>query len=132
MKMPDKIEAWMLGCCGVLCLCCTAFLKNSCSGCQNINEAAKRRSCQNCRKKACAYAQGLHYCYECTKFPCHLLKDLDRRYRIKYGLSPIDDGKQAQIDLMKMLEEKRVKYSCSCQGIIDQYTSCCSECQKGK
>lgn len=132
MKMPDKIEVWMLGCCGVLCLTCTAFLSKKCSGCQNMKEVSKRKSCQNCRKKACAYDQGLHCCYECAKFPCRLLQDLDHRYRDRYGLSPIADGKQAQIDLRKMLEDKRMKYRCGCQGIIDKYTLRRSECQKGK
>jgi len=33
----------------------------------------------------------LRFCFECNNFPCKRLKALDKRYRMKYHMSMIDN-----------------------------------------
>lgn len=62
-------------------------LKNQCPGC---NGEVIRKSCAQCRIKKCVNRKG-KYCFDCDKFPCARLKQLDKRYREKYGMSEIDN-----------------------------------------
>ncbi len=74
--------------CGINCGACRAHLreKNPCAGCNNdpaINH------CQNCKIRLCNKRRG-SFC-DCDEFPCQRLKQLDNRYRQKYGMSEIEN-----------------------------------------
>jgi hypothetical protein len=76
--------------CGVICNLCIAYLrdKNKCAGCNN--NGSKPNHCHSCRIKNCENKSNKEsLCNECSNFPCKKMRDLDKRYKIKYGESPI-------------------------------------------
>ena len=52
-------------------------------------EGNKVNHCVHCKIKNCKERKG-RYC-DCAKFPCEILKRLDKRYRAKYGMSEIEN-----------------------------------------
>lgn len=84
-----EINKKLIASCGMNCGICVGFLreKNKCSGCNFHSTIAH---CQKCRIRLCVERTG-EYCFECGKFPCARLKQLDKRYREKYGMSMLDN-----------------------------------------
>src|SRR3989339_842981 len=76
--------------CGI----CLGYLreKNTGPGC-NSREASKPRGCAQCRIMNCGLWNkgGARFCYVCEKFPCARLRQLDKRYRTRYGMSMIEN-----------------------------------------
>lgn len=92
-KMTIRIE--MIAPCGMNCHLCYSYqrVKNHCPGC-NIDSNDKPNYCKVCKIKNCeeiGLNQGQTFCYNCQKFPCKKIKNLDKRYRNKYGMSMIDN-----------------------------------------
>jgi hypothetical protein len=85
--------------CGMNCSLCVSYLARE----NDLNQKGfARRYCPGCRPrgKNCSFmahhcdlvGKGLvRFCYECPDFPCHRLKDLDKRYRDKYHMSMIEN-----------------------------------------
>lgn len=95
--------------CGMNCRLCLGFVreKNTCPGCFRIDkEATQKSKCRNsCRIRNCDHLakSGTKYCSDkCTRFPCARLKQLDKRYRTKYGMSMLDN--------LKMISESGIRY----------------------
>src|SRR5512140_599521 len=93
--MKTTIEATspaLIAPCGINCRLCRAYSRdvNRCPGCRG-DDALKMKSCVSCRMKNCEKlaAGGFQFCFECESFPCARLSHLDKRYRTKYGNSPI-------------------------------------------
>lgn len=80
--------------CGMNCGICRAYLreKNKCPGCRAV-DTDKAISVIRCKIKNCDVIQKgkVRFCFECEKFPCAWLKNLDKRYRSKYGMSEIEN-----------------------------------------
>jgi hypothetical protein len=80
--------------CGMNCGTCIAYLreKNRCPGCR-ISSANKAVSVQRCIVQKCIYLEKTKskFCYECEKFPCKRIKQLDKRYKTKYKTSFIEN-----------------------------------------
>lgn len=94
--------------CGMNCNLCSAFLrdKNKCPGCRDLDN--KDLNPKDYRKKCiirdCEFFEnGNHkYCSsKCGKYPCRRLKQLDKRYSTKYGMSMIGN--------LEMIEEKGIR-----------------------
>ena len=85
----EKISRSLIAPCGMNCGICIAHLreKNPCSGCRNIGATGKKTRVL-CRIRICVERKGL-FCFNCETFPCKKLEHLDKRYRIKYGMSEI-------------------------------------------
>ncbi|MDR2798545.1 MAG: hypothetical protein LBB80_09385 [Treponema sp.] len=78
--------------CGVICNLCSGYQrdKNKCVGCNNVGN--KVNHCNTCRIKNCEEKNNKELlCNECIKFPCKIIKNLDKRYKTKYGESPINN-----------------------------------------
>jgi len=76
--------------CGMNCNLCKAHIreKNRCPGC-NIESKEKAKYCQVCKIKYCDNQNK--FCFNCHKYPCTRLKQLDKRYRSKYHMSMIEN-----------------------------------------
>ena len=87
-------DAGLIAPCGMNCALCLGYqrTKNHCPGCHG-DDIIKQVSCRRCTIKSCELrlATVSGFCYECPKFPCRRLKDLDKRYRTKYGMSMLDN-----------------------------------------
>jgi hypothetical protein len=128
-----NIDTVMIAPCGMNCGICRAHLrdKNICPGCNELDEN-KHKYRISCRIKNCEERKELsaNYCFLCKGFPCARLKQLDKRYRTKYGMSMIDNLnmiKEAGIDSFMILENK--KWACEkCGDAICVHTWKCSKC----
>ena len=89
MKMPtEKIDTAMFAPCGMNCLVCYkhCYHKKPCAGCLN-SDIGKPEHCRKCKIKDCIKGKGLSYCFECTDYPCKLIKNLEKSYNKRYQTS---------------------------------------------
>lgn len=77
--------------CGMNCALCLAYqgAKNKIPGCWGGDDAGKPSRCRSCSIINCPTIidTSSHFCYEFSKVPCRRLKELDARYRARYGMS---------------------------------------------
>jgi len=87
----------MIAPCGVNCSVCIGYMreKKKCPGCMSNCEEEKPYHCTRCSIKYCDEHEHLNfkYCFECSKFPCRKMKNLDKRYITKYNTSLISNLK---------------------------------------
>ncbi|MDD3716276.1 MAG: DUF3795 domain-containing protein [Candidatus Marinimicrobia bacterium] len=80
--------------CGMNCGICLAFLreKNTCKGCREF-DVNKPEYCRKCIIIHCERLKktASKFCYDCEKYPCKRLRELDKRYRNKYHMSMLDN-----------------------------------------
>ena len=73
---------------------------------------------------------GIRFCFECEDFPCKHIKSLDKRYRIKYHMSMMDNLKHIQehgID--SFLEAEGKKWGCpNCGEPVCCHIGLCLNC----
>jgi hypothetical protein len=104
MSTLVKFDKILIAPCGMNCGTCIAYLreKNRCPGCR-IYSADKAISIQRCIIPKCVHLVKTtsKFCYECEKYPCKRLKQLDKRYRTKYKTSFIEN--------LLMIKEKGIK-----------------------
>jgi hypothetical protein len=92
--------------CGMNCNLCKAYLRDErkCPGCRLLKKSKNRyirkciiRNCSQLKKK------GMKFCSDkCEKFPCQRLKNLDKRYRTKYGMSMTEN--------LNIINKKGIKF----------------------
>lgn len=112
--------------CGMNCELCHSFQdkKKLCPGCRN-----RRTNCiiWNCDKK-------ITYCFECSKFPCKRLKQLDLRYKTKYSMSMLENlafiKEQGETAFLQQQEDK---YTCpDCGKLHTVHYGYCIYCKQNK
>jgi len=123
--------------CGMNCGICIAYLrdKNKCCGCiPSLTKKPKTRllcvikNCESLSKTSSGF------CYECEKFPCKRLIQLDKRYRTKYNMSMIDNlEKIKRIGLEKFVQNEKKRWICNnCGGTICVHRGYCLNCKDTK
>lgn len=118
--------------CGVICDICLGFQRNEnkCVGCNNTGN--KPYHCTVCSIKNCIEKKGNEklLCYECIKFPCRRVKDLDKRYIAKYGESPVQNlQKIKKTSLNSFIEAEKEKWKCSnCGHLLCVHNEVCLRC----
>ena len=94
MSHSVTFEKSLIAPCGMNCGTCLAYLrvKNHCPGCRIYSEdkavAVRRCIIINCIELEKTNSK---FCYECGKFPCKRMKQLEKRYRTKYSTSFIEN-----------------------------------------
>ena len=134
MKMPEgNIETIMFAPCGMNCKVCYkhCYHRKPCSGCLN-SDVEKPEHCRKCKIKDCVNNKGLSYCFECSDYPCKLIKNLEKSYNTRYQTSLMENSEFVQKHgLEKFMEQQKKKYACSkCGGIISIHDGECSDCQE--
>ena len=133
MKMPNRIENIMFAPCGMNCTVCYKYVGirksgKPCEGCLKSDEG-KPEDCRKCSIKNCAKDKGYVHCFECTGFPCKLIKNLEKSYNKRYNVSLIEISNMAREDLDSFLEKDRQKWTCTkCGGPFSLHDGICSEC----
>jgi len=94
MNVKQPINSKLIAPCGMNCGICSGYLreKNKCPGCREMSNNPDY--CKKCIIRNCKVLKekNLKFCSEkCDKYPCKRLKNLDKRYRIKYGMSMIEN-----------------------------------------
>ena len=74
------------------------------------------------------------YCFKCKNFPCDYLKHLDKRYRIKYNMSMIENLENInKLGIRKFIKNEKMKWGCpECGGTICVHKGYCYRCGKRK
>ncbi len=94
IETPESFNALLIAPCGINCGRCIAHLRQErrCAGC-NSTVGSKANHCATCKIKNCAESENgaQKFCFTCAKFPCARMRQLDKRYRLKYGTSLIEN-----------------------------------------
>jgi len=97
-----------------------------------MSDENKPASCQKCKIKKCVVQKRVSYCYECSDYPCAILKRLDKSYRTRYEESLI--GKMSMIESMGMdyyLEKEKDRLTCpECGHELNMHDKICCNCSK--
>lgn len=119
--------------CGINCRLCRAHgrEKKACPGCRG-EDTFKSKSCITCRIRNCEklVQAGFEYCFDCDAFPCARLSHLDKRYRTKYGASPIGNlSSIKEIGIINFLRNEEQKWTCpACGSLICMHKPQCLAC----
>ena len=119
--------------CGMNCALCIGFQrkKNKCQGC-NGNEQTKPQSCRTCTIVMCEkrLATKSGFCYDCPTFPCTRMKNLDKRYRTKYGMSMFENLAFIQKNgLEAFIQAEKEKWRCGeCGATLSVHRDHCTAC----
>jgi len=130
MKGFDKA---LIAPCGINCGTCLAYLrnKNKCAGCRTSG-TCKPKHCVQCSILNCPFLAetSSKFCYDCQKYPCTRLKQLDRRYRTKYKTSLIGNlEKISTVGLEIYIKMEDDLWRCrSCGGTICVHRGFCINC----
>jgi hypothetical protein len=82
---------------------------------------------KNCAKRT---ETGNKYCFACGSFPCKRIKQLDKRYRTKYGMSMIENlNSIKEKGIRNFVKDEAVKWKCpACGGVICVHRKQCVAC----
>ena len=120
--------------CGMNCGTCLAYLreKNKCSGCRILSDD-KAISVKTCTVTKCIYLAKTKskFCYECEKYPCKRIKQLDKRYRTKYGTSFIENLSMIKENgIADFLDFESIRRTCqNCGSTLCVHRSFCLNCK---
>ena len=131
--MPGVKDSEEIAPCGMNCFLCIGFQRKRrpCPGCHGPDEN-KPKHCVVCKIKNCEELArgGNGFCYSCGRFPCKRLKQLDTRYRTKYGMSMIEnlqDIKAHGIEEFK--KAQMIKWMCrKCGSLLCVHRDGCQSC----
>jgi len=121
--------------CGLNCRFCYRYLrkKNSCPGCRG-DDSLKLKSCLNCQIKNCERVKNeqIEFCSECDKFPCNLVKNLDKRYRNSYRISVIENlNYLMKYGVERFVGEEERRWVCSkCHELLCMHELLCRHCEE--
>ena len=134
--MRDK-QLSLIAPCGMNCSLCLAYQreKNHCKGCRNEpNIKYKTKKSNSCIIKNCELLKNTKsaFCYDCEKFPCTRLKQLDKRYKTKYNMSMLDNLEYIKEQGIKeFIKKENLKWQCSkCNGLICVHRENCLSCKE--
>jgi len=134
MKPLVSFDKYLIAPCGMNCGTCLAYLreKNKCPGCRILSDD-KAISVKTCTVTKCIYLANTKskFCYECEKYPCKRIKQLDKRYRTKYGTSFIENLlmiKENGIDYFLDFESKR-RTCTNCGSTLCVHRNFCLTCK---
>lgn len=122
-------DTTLIAACGMNCGVCMAYLrdKHKCTGCRG-GDAGKGVSILGCFIRNCMIVNSNRsgFCYECAKYPCRKLKQLDKRYRAKYMMSMMDNLEYLKANGLAAFTQKEAeRWRCrKCGGVISVHRGC--------
>jgi len=125
----------LIATCGMNCGLCIGHLreKRPCGGCFKIDDPHKPNVCRSCKIVNCEYLAetGSGFCYDCEKFPCTRLKNLDQRYRSKYRMSMLENLAYIKMHgLESFLKNEEERWKCSeCGAGLSVHRDFCLDCK---
>lgn len=129
----NKITSDLIAPCGMNCALCSAFQREikQCPGC-NGKDTYKPFHCVKCIIKHCDNIRQSKskLCYECVKFPCARIRQIDKRYRLKYNMSMIENLQYIKANGMDIFIKQEIeKWTCKeCGALICVHKNKCLTC----
>ena len=136
-KKTTAIPTNLVAPCGMNCRLCLGYIreKNTCPGCRMIDNQADQKSKyrSRCRIRNCEpIVKGkTKYCsHSCGRFPCARLKQLDKRYNTRYGMSMIDNLNMIKASgIRQFIRNEKEKWICpECGEMICVHRPACQTC----
>jgi hypothetical protein len=134
MNTKITIVSKLIAPCGMNCGICIGYLrdKNKCPGCRAMSEA-KPDYCRKCIIRNCEILKKnkMKFCSDkCEKYPCSRLKNLDKRYRSKYGMSMIENlEKIKKLGIRQFVKNERIRWKCNkCRNVLCVHRDSCIFC----
>jgi hypothetical protein len=134
-SLPTSFDPILMAPCGMNCGVCMGYLrqKNHCPGCR-YKSANKLESRVNCTILNCAHLAETEskFCYECSKYPCRRLMQLEKRYVTKYKTSLAENLQKIKTGgLTAFAESEYEKWLCrQCGGTVCIHKGYCWNCGK--
>jgi len=123
------MKAELIGPCGINCALCSGYqrTKNTCPGCLSEEPCSL---CGKCSIKLCSKKTSPEeLCIECEDYPCRRLKQLEKRYREKYGETIFDSMQTIKKEGMAVfIEEEQKKWTCTCGSLLCVHKDLCPQC----
>jgi len=126
-------EIQLIAPCGMNCGICLAYLRKErhCPGCHGA-DTNKAASCIKCVIRNCEMIKisRSKFCYDCGRYPCPRLKQLDKRYRTRYRMSMIENLEGIKsIGLQAFIANEKKRWRCNkCGGVICVHRGYCLVC----
>ena len=132
-KGPYPIQLRIIAPCGMDCALCIAHLRENrrCPGCNDRHDEEKPPHCVQCSIKTCTVpGHSNRFCFECQCLPCRRLRDLDKRYRTKYGMSMIENLASIRaFGIRKFVAQEKIRWACpKCGQTLCVHRSECLRC----
>ncbi len=133
VQSPESLLTALIAPCGMNCGLCIAHLRlvNRCMGCNNGGANAPKHI-QVCHIKNCEEIKtaGRRFCFGCDNFPCARLRQLDKRYRTKYGMSMIENLESIrEIGVRQFVSAEKERWRCAeCGGVVCVHKPACVYC----
>ncbi len=133
-KKTNSIPTKLIAPCGMNCRLCHGYIrdKNTCPGCRG-DDSLKPKYCTTCKIITCEQItkRKIKFCFSCDSFPCTRLKQLDKRYRAKYGMSMVDNLKTIQeVGIRQYIRNQKEKWTCpECGELICVHKPKCLSCE---
>ncbi|WP_291862273.1 DUF3795 domain-containing protein [Marinilabilia sp.] len=121
--------------CGMNCGLCIGHLreKRPCGGCFKKDDENKPKVCRSCVIVNCDLLSETKsgFCFDCEKYPCTRLKNLDKRYRTNYGMSMIENLAFIKNQgLEKFVKNEEEKWKCkTCGSGLSVHRGFCLNCK---
>jgi hypothetical protein len=133
----EFVKSSMIAPCGMNCTLCLAYhrAKNRCLGCISSG-VPKANHCITCSIKNCEelLESSSKYCFSCEKYPCGRIKNIDKRYRTKYGMSMIENlDNIKKMGIREFIKLEKQKWTCpKCGNIICVHKESCLACGRNR
>jgi len=108
--------------------------KKPCGGCFKLDCENKPEYCRSCTIVNCEFLAKTEsgFCFECEKYPCTRLKQLDKRYRANYGMSMLENLDSIKKNgLENFLANEETKWTCkNCGHGLSVHRDFCLNCKE--
>lgn len=124
----------LIAACGMNCGLCIGYLreKKPCGGCYKKDDENKPEVCRSCSIVNCELLakNDSGFCYDCDKYPCARLKQLDKRYKTNYGMSMIENLDFVQKNgIEKFIAYEQERWTCKvCGSGVSVHRNYCLKC----
>ena len=128
--------------CGMNCGVCSGYLALKYD---LRNKGIRMSHCAGCRPrdKRCSFLKKrctlllhskVNYCYECNDFPCEGLSHIDKRYRMYFRMSMVENLESIKKNgIRQFLEKEEERWKCpECGGVICCHNGICFGCGVSK
>lgn len=119
--------------CGMNCALCIGHIreKNRCYGCRS-KDGYVTGSCSKCVIVHCDKLAKTRsgFCYECPIYPCYRMKQLDKRYRTRYGMSMFENlANIKEYGMEAFLAREEERWACpECGTTLSVHRKACLNC----
>ena len=131
MNAPTAITPDLIAPCGMNCGICIGHFRQErrCFGC-NSPILSERQYCRHCSIKTCLERGNAKFCYACDKFPCRRLKQLDKRYRLKYRMSMLENLAFIKTKgIRRFVTQEKIRWTCrACGSLLCVHRENCLVC----